>query len=260
MIRKFHKSRNVVIRNPPVHTYAIPKTALIISDNHHAKVRLVKACRLGGYVVHPPSTTDGAGLSGQPGRPDLILIDVPNDANGGLAWITQLRAAPETVTVPIIVTRPILDHEATVAALDAGADDVARRPGSFEELLARMRAVVRRRSPELAEDELSYGAVTIRPQEREVVVNVPGGPVLAKLKPTEFRLLHYLLTYPETIHSRAALRARLWSSKGSLISERTVDAHVKRLRDSLTDAGLEQSIDTMLNMGYMMSVPGGSKP
>ena len=218
-------------------------------------MRLVKACRLGGYAVHPPSTTDDCGMSDQAGQADLILIDLPNDGRGELLLIARLRLVPKTMSVPIIVTCPKLNHEATVAALDAGADDVAQRPGSFDELLARMRAVVRRRSPELVQDEVSYGALTVCPLDRKVVVSASGGQVVAKMGPTEFRLLHYFLTYPEKIHSRAALRTRLWSANSPLISERTVDAHVKRLRDSLADAGLEQPIETVHNIGYRMSVP-----
>lgn len=124
-------------------------------------------------------------MSDGAGQADLILIDLPNDGKGELAWISRLRSVPETMTLPIIVTCPMLDHEATVAALDAGADDVAQRPGSFDELLARMRAVIRRRSPELVRDEVSYGALTVCPLDRKVVVRASGAGS-GKVGPTEF--------------------------------------------------------------------------
>ena len=243
-----------------MHNFEIPRSALVVAESEEARIRLVKACRLGGYTVEQRSFSSAIGALEGTTTHNLVLVDIPEGSTEELKCLARMRTVPGAVTLPIIVTCREPNAEATVSALEAGADDVAKRPGSFDELLARMRAVVRRRLPELARDEVSYGLLTIRPEEREVIALIGGVEQRAQVGPTEFRLLHFLVTYPEAIHSRALLRSRLWPATGHVISERTIDAHINRLRRALSEAGLQPSIATVLNRGYRMDLPVEAKP
>lgn len=233
--------------------FDIPKCALVVADCVQVQTRLAKACRLGGYAVDRRSIADVARLMEGAPLPNLVLIDVPDAREDGLDCIARLRTRAGAFSLPIIGTCPASSPEATVSVLEAGADDVVLRPGSFDELLARMRSLIRRRSPELAPDEVSYGPLIVRPEAREVVALIDGESRLARVGPTEFRLLHFFATHPASVHSRASLRARLWPAHGHLIQERTIDAHINRLRRALADVGLQPSIETVLHLGYRLS-------
>jgi len=135
-----------------------------------------------------------------------------------------------------------------VAGLDAGADDYLTKPFSANELLARIRAVLRRRSPEALDTAVVVGALTIDPATRRVTSQ--GREV--KVGATEFRLLHFLMTHPERVHSRAQLLDRVWGDH-VFIEERTVDVHVKRLRESLSSVSCQHMIETVRGAGYRLT-------
>ena len=138
--------------------------------------------------------------------PSLVVLDWMLPGQSGLALARAWRAQPRTRELPIIMLTACADEGDKVAGLDAGADDYLAKPFSASELLARIRAVLRRRSPEALDNAVTVGALTIDPATRRVTSQ--GREV--KIGATEFRLLHFLMTHPERVHSRAQLLDRVW--------------------------------------------------
>ena len=137
-----------------------------------------------------------------------------------------------------------------VSGLDAGADDYLTKPFSANELLARIRAVLRRRAPEALDAAVEVGPLTINPATRRVTSQ--GREV--KIGATEFKLLHFLMTHPERVHSRTQLLDRVWGDH-VFIEERTVDVHVKRLREALSAVDCQHMIETVRGAGYRLAGP-----
>jgi two-component system phosphate regulon response regulator PhoB len=175
--------------------------------------------------------------------PDVILLDWMLPGESGLTLARRWRSSPRTKTVPILMLTARGDEADRVAGLDAGADDYIVKPFSPRELLARIRAVLRRRVPEASGGVVKMGALQLDADTHRV--NFSDKPL--KVGPTEFKLLHYLMRHPERVHSRGALLDKVWGDH-VYIEERTVDVHVKRLRESLGDAGT--MIETVRGAGY----------
>lgn len=178
--------------------------------------------------------------------PDVILLDWMLPGESGLALARRWRSAARTKAVPILMLTARGDEADRVAGLDAGADDYIVKPFSPRELLARIRAVLRRRVPESAGGlvkiaELQLDADTYR-------VSWQDKPL--KVGPTEFKLLQYLMRHPERVHTRGMLLDKIWGDH-VYIEERTVDVHVKRLRESLGEAG--NMIETVRGAGYRLT-------
>ncbi|MBE0473582.1 phosphate regulon transcriptional regulator PhoB [Rhodoferax sp.] len=178
--------------------------------------------------------------------PDVILLDWMLPGESGLALAKRWRAHPRTKAVPIIMLTARGDEVDRVAGLDAGADDYIAKPFSTKELLARMRAVLRRRAPEQDAGLVSIGDLRLDAATYRVTCR---GQLL-KLGPTEFKLLHYLMTHAERVHSRSQLLDKVWGDH-VFIEERTVDVHVKRLREALGEAG--QMVETVRGAGYRLT-------
>ena len=180
--------------------------------------------------------------------PSLVVLDWMLPGQSGHALARAWRAQPRTRELPIIMLTARAEEADKVAGLDAGADDYLTKPFSANELLARIRAVLRRRSPEALDTAVVVGALTIDPATRRVTSQ--GREV--KVGATEFRLLHFLMTHPERVHSRAQLLDRVWGDH-VFIEERTVDVHVKRLRESLSSVNCQHMIETVRGAGYRMT-------
>ena len=178
--------------------------------------------------------------------PDVILLDWMLPGSSGLSLARKWRADSRTKTVPILMLTARGDEPDKVAGLDAGADDYITKPFSTQELLARIRAVLRRRAPEQVQDKVSMGELMLDAAAHRVSWQ---GDLL-KIGPTEFKLLNYLMKHPERVHSRAQLLDKVWGDH-VFIEERTVDVHVKRLRESLGVAGA--LIETVRGAGYRFS-------
>ena len=179
--------------------------------------------------------------------PDVILLDWMLPGESGLSLAKRWRSNPRTKGVPIIMLTDRGDEMDRVAGLDAGADDYIVKPFSTKELLARVRAVLRRRAPEQVGGVVSIGALSLDASTYRVSFN----DQMLKLGPTEFKLLHYLMNHAERVHSRSQLLDKVWGDH-VFIEERTVDVHVKRLREALgTTAG--QMIETVRGAGYRLT-------
>ncbi len=178
--------------------------------------------------------------------PDVILLDWMLPGQSGLALARRWRSDARAKAVPILMLTARGDEPDKVAGLDAGADDYITKPFSTQELLARIRAVLRRRAPEQVSDKVAIGALVLDASEHRV--SWEERPL--KIGPTEFKLLHYLMTHPERVHSRSQLLDKVWGDH-VFIEERTVDVHVKRLRESLGAAGA--MIETVRGAGYRLT-------
>jgi two-component system phosphate regulon response regulator PhoB len=178
--------------------------------------------------------------------PDAILLDWMLPGQSGLALARKWRSDARTKAIPILMLTARGDEPDKVQGLDAGADDYITKPFSTQELLARIRAVLRRRVPEQAEGTVAIGELSIDGAAYRVAWR--GRPV--KLGPTEFKLLNYLMRHPERVHSRSQLLDKVWGDH-VYIEERTVDVHVKRLRESLGPAGA--MIETVRGVGYRLA-------
>jgi two-component system phosphate regulon response regulator PhoB len=178
--------------------------------------------------------------------PDLILLDWMLPGESGLTLAKRWRSDARTKDTPIIMLTARGDEADRVAGLDAGADDYIAKPFSTKELLARVRAVLRRRAPEEAGEVITIAGLSLDPATHRVTFE--GQPL--KLGPTEFKLLHYLMGHAERVHSRAQLLDKVWGDH-VYIEERTVDVHVKRLREALTFAG--PMVETVRGAGYRLT-------
>jgi two-component system phosphate regulon response regulator PhoB len=185
--------------------------------------------------------------------PDLVVLDWMLPGQSGLALARRWRGDPRTQTLPVIMLTARGEESDKIAGLDAGADDYLTKPFSTQELMARIRAVLRRKAPEALEEAVSAGHLKVDPATRRV----SAGAQELRLGPTEFKLLHFLVTHPERVHSRKQLLDRVWGDH-VFIEERTVDVHVKRLRDALAPAGCASMIETVRGVGYRLVRPSNS--
>ena len=178
--------------------------------------------------------------------PDVVLLDWMLPGQSGLQLARKWRADPRTKSIPILMLTARGDEPEKVAGLDAGADDYITKPFSTQELLARIRAVLRRRAPEQVAEPIDIGGLALDAATHRV--SWQGQPL--KLGPTEFKLLHYLMKHAERVHSRTQLLDKIWGDH-VVIEERTVDVHVKRLREALGAAS--SMIETVRGAGYRFS-------
>jgi two-component system phosphate regulon response regulator PhoB len=178
--------------------------------------------------------------------PDVILLDWMLPGESGLSLARRWRADARTKAVPIIMLTARGDEADRVAGLDAGADDYIAKPFSTKEMLARIRAVLRRRAPEQVGGVVAIAGLALDSSTYRVTFK----DQMLKLGPTEFKLLHYLMNHAERVHSRSQLLDKVWGDH-VFIEERTVDVHVKRLREALADAGA--MVETVRGAGYRLT-------
>jgi two-component system phosphate regulon response regulator PhoB len=180
------------------------------------------------------------------GLPDLILLDWMLPGQSGLVLARQWRKDPRTKAVPILMLTARGDEPDKVAGLDAGADDYITKPFSTQEMLARIRAVLRRRAPEMVAERVEIGDLVLDTSTHRVTWQTQS----LKVGPTEFKLLAYLMRHAERVHSRSQLLDKVWGDH-VYIEERTVDVHVKRLRESLGAAA--SMVETVRGAGYRLT-------
>ncbi|MFS2037088.1 phosphate regulon transcriptional regulator PhoB [Polaromonas sp. CT11-55] len=185
--------------------------------------------------------------------PDAILLDWMLPGQSGLALARHWRKQARTKSIPILMLTARGDEPDKVAGLDAGADDYITKPFSTQELLARIRAVLRRRAPESVNDSVTVGGLVLDAATHRIAYL---GQEL-KLGPTEFKLLHYLMKHAERVHSRSSLLDKVWGDH-VFIEERTVDVHVKRLREALGSAGA--MVETVRGAGYRLTAMAANNP
>ena len=219
---------------------------LVVEDEAAIAELIAVNLRHNGFA--PTLVFDGhaAQLEIDAGLPDVILRDWMLPGESGATLARQWRKHKRTKGVPIIMLTARSDESDKVQGLDAGADDYITKPFSTQELLARIRAVLRRRAPEVVNDSVQVGDLVLDAATYRVSFR---GQEL-KVGPTEFKLLHYFMKHAERVHTRGTLLDRIWGDH-VFIEERTVDVHVKRLRESLGDAAA--MVETVRGAGYRLT-------
>jgi len=206
--------------------------------------------RHAGFEVTVAGDSDAAQDAVDGVLPALVVLDWMLPGRSGYSLVRQWRAAPRTRALPVIMLTARSEEADKVSGLDAGADDYLTKPFSANELLARIRALLRRQSPDALDTAVEVGTLKLDPATRRVTSR--GREV--KIGATEFKLLHFLMTHPERVHSRTQLLDRVWGDH-VFIEERTVDVHIKRLRETLTPVDCQHMIETVRGAGYRLARP-----
>jgi two-component system phosphate regulon response regulator PhoB len=177
--------------------------------------------------------------------PDLVLLDWMLPGPPGTSFARQLRTDQRTKDIPIIMLTARAQEQDKVAGLEGGADDYVTKPFSPRELLARIKAVMRRRAPQFTDDVVEVSGLKLDPASHRVT----GAGAAIELGPTEFRMLHFFMTHPERVYSRAQLLDEVWGDH-VFVEERTVDVHIRRLRQALEATGHDRLVETVRGTGY----------
>jgi two-component system, OmpR family, phosphate regulon response regulator PhoB len=220
---------------------------LVVEDEQAIAELIAINLRHSGFEVEIAINAEQAVAAVDHVLPDLVIVDWMLPGQTGLALAKRWRSQPRTRELPLIMLTARAEETDKIAGLDAGADDYITKPFSTNEMLARIRAVLRRKAPEALDSVVVVGALRLDPATRRVSRNDRE----VKLGPTEFRLLHFLMTHPERVHSRAQLLDRVWGDH-VFIEERTVDVHVKRLREALQPVQCAGMIETVRGAGYRL--------
>jgi two-component system, OmpR family, phosphate regulon response regulator PhoB len=177
--------------------------------------------------------------------PDVVLLDWMLPGPPGLSFARQLRTDQRTRDIPIIMLTARAQEQDKVAGLDGGADDYVTKPFSPKELIARIKAVMRRRAPQFTDDVVEISGLRLDPGAHRVTADSDE----VDLGPTEFRMLHFFMTHPERVYSRAQLLDEVWGDH-VFVEERTVDVHIRRLRQALEPSRYDRLVETVRGTGY----------
>jgi two-component system phosphate regulon response regulator PhoB len=228
---------------------AVRVQVLVVEDEPAIAELIAINLRHAGFEVAQAASAEQAQAAVESVLPDLVMLDWMLPGASGVELARRWRSTPRTRELPLIMLTARAEEADKVAGLDAGADDYLVKPFSTGELLARIRAVLRRRAPMASEAVVERGGLRLDPSLR----HVSHDGAACRLGPTEFKLLHYLMTHPEHVHSRAQLLDRVWGDH-VFIEERTVDVHIKRLREALTTVQGGHLIETVRGVGYRLTV------
>lgn len=223
----------------------MPSPVLIVEDE--AAIRELIAINLehAGYVPWRACSVEEARSLISGALPDVILLDWMLPGESGLAFARKLRSDRRTKSIPIIMLTARAEERDKIAGLESGADDYVTKPFSPKELVARIKAVLRRRAPELTDDTVEIDGLLLDP----VAHRITGRGQAVDTGPTEFRLLHFFMTHPDRIYSRTQLLDEVWGDH-VFVDERTVDVHIRRLRQALSGSGYDGLIATVRGSGY----------
>ena len=225
---------------------------LVVEDEPAIAELVAINLRHAGYEVTLAPDGDSAQRAVDQVLPDLVLLDWMLPGSSGLQLAKRWRAQPRTRELPVIMITARSEEPDKIAGLDAGADDYLTKPFSTQELLARIRAVLRRKAPEALDRAVEVAGLRLDPATHRVTRTLDGQLREVRLGPTEFRLLHFFMTHPERVHSRSQLLDRVWGDH-VFIEERTVDVHVKRLREALQPVQSAGLIETVRGAGYRLT-------
>ncbi|GKS69492.1 two-component system, OmpR family, phosphate regulon response regulator PhoB [Nitrosomonas sp. PY1] len=231
-------------------------TILLVEDEVAIQELIALNLKRAGYSVLCTERADQAKSLINNVLPDLVLLDWMLPDVSGLEFARKLRQEERTQSIPIIMLTARTQENDKISGLEAGADDYITKPFSPRELQARIKAVLRRRLPEMSEEIIELGGLRLDPSTHRVHVrNNNGSSQLTEINlgPTEFRLLHFLMAYKDRVHSRAQLLDRVWGDH-VFIEDRTVDVHIRRLRKVLEAVCKESLVQTVRGTGYRFSV------
>lgn len=228
---------------------------LLVEDEPAIAEMVAMNLRHAGFEVRTVASAEDARAEVDRALPALVVLDWMLPGMSGPSLCRQWRAQSRTRDMPVIMLTARAEEADQVHGLDSGADDYLSKPFSPRALVARIRAVLRRRAPQALDDAVQVGSLRLDPSTRRVTAQGPQGTADVRdvrLGPTEFRLLHYLMKHPERVHARAHLLDRVWGDH-VFIEERTVDVHIKRLREALAPVGCAGLLETVRGAGYRIS-------
>lgn len=223
-------------------------TILVVEDEPAIQSLIEVNLRRAGHAVQLAPDAETARRLVQETLPDLVLLDWMLPGMSGVDFARLLRSEARTRMLPIIMLTARAEERDKVEGLDLGADDYVTKPFSPRELMARIKAVLRRHAPQATEDVVELGGLRLDPSTHRITA----GATEISLGPTEFRLLHFLMTHPERVHGRSQLLDQVWGDH-VFVEERTVDVHIRRLRAALEASGHDALIQTVRGSGYRMS-------
>ncbi|WP_153162561.1 phosphate regulon transcriptional regulator PhoB [Zoogloea sp. 1C4] len=226
----------------------MPATILLVEDEPAIQELIAANLMRAGHHVVRAGDAETAQRIVRDALPDLILLDWMLPGMSGVEFAKRLRSEERTRSIPLIMLTARGEETDKVLGLESGADDYITKPFSPRELVARIKAVLRRRAPETTEDAVDLGGLRLDPATHRLAAG--GNPIT--LGPTEFRLLHFLMTHPERVHSRAQLLDQVWGDH-VFVEERTVDVHIRRLRCALEPSGHDSLVQTVRGSGYRFS-------
>lgn len=224
------------------------KQILIVEDEKPIRDMIAFGLRRAGFEVLEAEDCSTARSRVADRLPDLMLIDWMLPDQSGLELTRALKKDESTREVPVIMLTARAEEEDKVRGLDGGADDYVTKPFSPRELLARIKAVLRRSGGGTGDEDISADGLVLNPASHRVSAD---GRDLS-LGPTEFRLLHFFMTHPERVYSRSQLLDRVWGGN-VYVEERTVDVHIRRLRKALEPCDYDRFVQTVRGAGYRFS-------
>ncbi len=225
---------------------------LIVEDEGALSELLRYNLEAEGYAVRHTANGDEAEVLVAEEHPDLVLLDWMLPEVSGIEICRRIRARPDSRNVPILMLTARGEEADRIRGLSVGADDYVVKPFSLPELMARVRAILRRAAPDRIADVLSMGDITLDRAAHRVM----RGPRQVRLGPTEFRLLEFLLESPGRVLSRAQLLDGVWG-RDAYVDERTVDVHIGRLRKALIRGNEADPVRTVRGSGYMLEFGEG---
>ena len=226
----------------------MPGRILIVEDEQAIREMVCLALDQAGFECVQAADTGEAQRQIIAGLPDLILLDWMLPGMSGIDYARKLRQDKLTQGVPVVMLTARTQEEDKVRGLDTGADDYITKPFSPRELIARIKALLRRTAPQATDEPVEVSGLTLDPVTHRVLA----GERKLSLGPMEFRLLHFFMTHPERVHSRERILDSVWGAN-VYVEERTVDVHIRRLRKALTSSGHERLIQTVRGAGYRLS-------
>lgn len=180
--------------------------------------------------------------------PDLVLLDWMLPGGSGIKIAREIKQQEYTRNIPIIMLTARSDEDDKVKGFEIGVDDYVTKPFSPKELIARIKAVIRRVAPTALEELIEFKGLSLDPVSHRVAIN--DKPI--ELGPTEFKMLHFFMTHPERVYSREQLLDNVWGTN-VYVEDRTVDVHIRRLRKSIAGNGHEEFVQTVRGAGYRFS-------
>ncbi len=221
---------------------------LVVEDEAPIREMLSFVLEQNGFNAIEAETIEQAQAKIKEPYPDLILLDWMLPGGTGVKLAKSLKQNEYTRNIPIIMLTARADEDDKVKGFDAGIDDYVTKPFSPKELIARIKAVIRRVAPTALEEVIDFHGINLDPVAHRVAINDKN----LELGPTEFRLLHFFLTHTERVYSREQLLDNVWGTN-VYVEDRTVDVHIRRLRKAIAGAGHENFIQTVRGAGYRFS-------
>lgn len=226
----------------------MPATIMVVEDEPAIQELISFNLKQAGHFVMEAPSAEQASRMIKETLPDLILLDWMLPGMSGIELARKIKNDSYTKAIPVIMLTARGEEQDKIKGLETGADDYVTKPFSPRELNARIKAVLRRRAPQMTDEPVEVAGLALDPQTHRVT----GHNEPLNLGPTEFRLLHFFMTHPERVHSRTQLLDSVWGNQ-AYIEERTVDVHIRRLRRALEPTRHHTLVQTIRGAGYRLS-------